>query len=47
MMGVMGILAGEDRINYREERVVPSVLPPAKILNYLNEIGAGRFGFFA
>jgi hypothetical protein len=28
MMGVMGILAGEDRINYREERVVPSVLPP-------------------
>jgi hypothetical protein len=47
MTGVMGILAGEDRMNYREERVAPSVLCPGKILNYLNEIGGGRFGFFA
>jgi hypothetical protein len=47
MTGVMGILAGEDRINYREEMVAPSILALGKILNYLNEIGTGRFGFFA
>jgi hypothetical protein len=47
MTGVMGILTREDRINYGEEMVAPSVLSPGKILNYLNEIGGGKFGFFA
>lgn len=47
MTGVMGVLTREDRINYREEMVTPSVLAPGKILNYLNEIGTGKFGFFA
>jgi hypothetical protein len=47
MTGVMGILTREDKIIYRREMVAPSVLSPGKIMNYLNEMGGGRIGFFA
>ena len=35
MTGVMGILAGEDKINYREEMVAPSVLAPRENPNII------------
>jgi hypothetical protein len=46
MTGVMGILAGEDRIIYRRDKDCPFGSLPGEILNYLNKIGGGSVRVF-